>query len=185
MVVSPAVQGDPQVAVRPETSPIVDAICGDLTVTFDIHHIDGPAGNRVAEAQVKAIYTRWSGSPTGTRLQAAFARLTPCSHRQHAIRSAAGGRRFEPWDGRPGPLERFKPYLRELWTQGCTMATLLLAEIREQGYTGSYPALTRYLRLFRTIGAAPSATPALPKVRDVTRWSCTTLTTSTIMATIG
>ncbi|HWO58960.1 MAG TPA: ISL3 family transposase [Umezawaea sp.] len=73
-------------------------------------------------------------------------------------------------DGRPGPLERFKPYLRERWNQGCTTATVLLAEIREQGYTGSYPALTRYLRLFRTVGAAPPATPAPPKVRDVTRW---------------
>nr|WP_279493573.1 ISL3 family transposase [Actinocrispum wychmicini] len=73
-------------------------------------------------------------------------------------------------DGRPGPLERFKPYLRERWNQGCTTATLLLAEIREQGYTGSYPALKRYLRLFRAVGAAPPATPAAPKVRDVTRW---------------
>ncbi|SDX99557.1 Transposase [Saccharopolyspora shandongensis] len=73
-------------------------------------------------------------------------------------------------DGRPGPLERFKPYLRERWNQGCTTATVLLAEIREQAYTGSYPALTRYLRLFRTVGTAPPATPAPAKVRDVTRW---------------
>ncbi|MEV1120263.1 ISL3 family transposase [Actinosynnema sp. NPDC049800] len=73
-------------------------------------------------------------------------------------------------DGRPGPLERFKPYLHERWNQGCTTATVLLAEIREQGYTGSYPALTRYVRLFRTVRAAPPATPAPPKVRDVTRW---------------
>jgi hypothetical protein len=27
-------------------------------------------------------------------------------------------------DGRPGPLERFKPYLRERWNQGCTTATV-------------------------------------------------------------
>ncbi len=67
-------------------------------------------------------------------------------------------------------MERFKPYLRERWNQGCTTATVLLTEIREQGYTGSYPALTRYLRLLRTVGAAPPATPAPPKVRDVTRW---------------
>ncbi|MEU0886154.1 ISL3 family transposase [Lentzea sp. NPDC005914] len=73
-------------------------------------------------------------------------------------------------DGRPGPLERFKPYLRERWNHGCTTATVLLVEIREQGYIGSYQALTRYLRLFRTVGAAPPATPAPPKVRDVTRW---------------
>lgn len=41
---------------EPETSPIVDAVCGDLTVTFDIHYIDGPAGDRIADAQAKAIY---------------------------------------------------------------------------------------------------------------------------------
>lgn len=73
-------------------------------------------------------------------------------------------------DGRPGQLERFKPYLRERWNHGCTTATVLLAEIRELGYGGSYPALTRYLRLFRTVGSAPPSTPAPPKVRDVTRW---------------
>jgi hypothetical protein len=73
-------------------------------------------------------------------------------------------------DGRPVPLERFKPYLRERWNQGCITATVLLAEVREQGYTGSYPAPTCYLRPFRTVGVAPPATPAPPKVRDVTRW---------------
>lgn len=77
---------------------------------------------------------------------------------------------IEQHDGRPGPLERFKPYLRERWNQGCTTATVLLAEIRVKGYTGSYPALTRYLRVFRSVGAAPPAVPAPPKVRDVTRW---------------
>lgn len=40
---------------EPETSPVVDAVCGDLTVTFDIRYIDGPAGDRIADAQAKAI----------------------------------------------------------------------------------------------------------------------------------
>lgn len=31
-------------------------MCGDLTVTFDIRYIDGPAGDRLAAAQAKAIY---------------------------------------------------------------------------------------------------------------------------------
>ena len=73
-------------------------------------------------------------------------------------------------DGRPGQLERFKPCLRERWNQGCATATVLPAEISEQGYGGSYPALTRYLRLFRTVGAAPPSIPAPPKIRDVSRW---------------
>lgn len=63
-------------------------------------------------------------------------------------------------DGRPGQLERFKPYLHERWNQGCTTATVLLDEIRGRGYTGSYPALTGYLRIFRTVGSAPPSTPA-------------------------
>ncbi|MGC7100708.1 transposase [Amycolatopsis lurida] len=69
-------------------------------------------------------------------------------------------------DGRPGQLERFKPYLRERWNHGCTTATVLLAEIRESGYGGSYPALTRYLRLFRTI--APRRRPPHHRRRSAT-----------------
>jgi hypothetical protein len=42
---------------RESTTPtVVDAACGDLTVTFDIRYIDGPAGDRLAEAQAQAIY---------------------------------------------------------------------------------------------------------------------------------
>ncbi|MDX8053539.1 hypothetical protein SK571_29560 [Lentzea sp. BCCO 10_0798] len=41
---------------EPTTSTAADAMCGDLTVTFDIRYIDGPAGDRLAAAQAKAIY---------------------------------------------------------------------------------------------------------------------------------
>jgi phospholipase C len=40
----------------PATSTTVDAVCGDLTVTFDIRYVDGPAGDRLAAAQARAIY---------------------------------------------------------------------------------------------------------------------------------
>ena len=33
----------------------VDAVCGELTVTFDIRYVDGAEGGRVAAAQAKAI----------------------------------------------------------------------------------------------------------------------------------
>lgn len=41
---------------EPTTPTAVDAVCGDLTVTFDIRYIDGPTGDRLAEAQARAIY---------------------------------------------------------------------------------------------------------------------------------
>lgn len=48
---------DPSDEHRESTTPTtVDAVCGDLTVTFDIRYIDGPAGDRLAAAQAKAIY---------------------------------------------------------------------------------------------------------------------------------
>lgn len=97
-------------------------------------------------------------------------RLDRKTVRRFARAASVGELLIKQQDGRPGQLERFKPYLRKRWKQGCTTATVLLAEIRELGYGGSYPALTRYLRLFRTVGAAPPAAPAPPKVRDVTRW---------------
>lgn len=48
---------DPSRQHQESTTPtVVDAVCGDLTVTFDIQYIDGPAGDRLAEAQAQAIY---------------------------------------------------------------------------------------------------------------------------------
>ncbi|MGH3803077.1 MAG: hypothetical protein ACRDTD_23695 [Pseudonocardiaceae bacterium] len=42
---------------EPATSTTtVHAVCGDLTVTFDVRYVDGPAGDRVAAAQANAIY---------------------------------------------------------------------------------------------------------------------------------
>jgi hypothetical protein len=40
----------------PSTSTAVDAVFGDLTVTFDIRYIDGRTGDRLAAAQARAIY---------------------------------------------------------------------------------------------------------------------------------
>jgi phospholipase C len=41
---------------EPVTSTTVRAVCGDLTVTFDVHYVDGPAGDRAAARQADAIY---------------------------------------------------------------------------------------------------------------------------------
>jgi Transposase len=72
--------------------------------------------------------------------------------------------------GRPSMLDEFKPYLHEQFTAGITNVSALFRQIREQGYRGSRGTVADYLAPFRTVGAAPPATPAAPKVRHVTSW---------------
>ena len=71
-------------------------------------------------------------------------------------------------------LDPFKPYLNDRLADGERNATLLLAEITEQGYTGGYNTLNRYLRPLRRLDAATLAElpprPAPPAVRQVTGW---------------
>jgi transposase len=82
-----------------------------------------------------------------------------------------------PRAGRPSILDAFTPYLHQRWNDGCTSASQLFREIREQGYAGSLGTVIAYVRPFRVAGAtaaaagaAPPATPAPPKVRHVTAW---------------
>jgi transposase len=75
--------------------------------------------------------------------------------------------------GPPSPLDPYKPYLGQQWAEGRRNATALLAEIRGQGYRGSYRVLSAYLRPFRTAGTLPAAAPAPPKTRDIARWLLT------------
>jgi transposase len=72
--------------------------------------------------------------------------------------------------GRPSVLDEFKPYLHQRWNEGCTTVLTLLEEIRALGYRGGYGTLRDYLRPFRELGAAPPATPPVPKVRHITSW---------------
>lgn len=80
-----------------------------------------------------------------------------------------------PRAGRPSILDAFTPYLHQRWNHGCTSASQLFREIREQGYVGSLGTVIAYVRPFRAgmataAGAAPPATPAPPKVRHLTAW---------------
>jgi len=79
-----------------------------------------------------------------------------------------------PRAGRPSILDAFTPYLHQRWNDGCTSASQLFREIREQGYVGSLGTVIAYVRPFRATaaaaGAAPPATPAPPKVRHLTAW---------------
>ena len=44
------------------------------------------------------------------------------------------------------------------------------AELRERGYRGGYGTIRDYVQPFRELGAAPPATPAPPKTRDIASW---------------
>lgn len=72
--------------------------------------------------------------------------------------------------GRPSVLDEFEPYLHERFNAGITNVSALFREIREQGYRGSLSTVIDYLAPFRTVGAAPPAKPAVPKVQHVTSW---------------
>jgi transposase len=74
-----------------------------------------------------------------------------------------------PRAGRPSILDQFKPYLHQRWNEGCTCASELFRELRQQGYSGSLGTVIAYLRPFRQLGPPP-ATPPPPKVRDITSW---------------
>ncbi len=74
---------------------------------------------------------------------------------------------------RTSKLDPFKPYLHQRLTAGVRNATALHAEIVEQGYTGSYPVLERYLRPWRRSDAATLVQVLRnrpPPVRQVTAW---------------
>jgi len=74
---------------------------------------------------------------------------------------------------RTSKLDPYKPYLHQRLSAGARNATALHAEIVEQGYTGSYPTLERYLKPLRLSDAA-TLTQVLrhrpPAVRQVTGW---------------
>jgi transposase len=71
---------------------------------------------------------------------------------------------------RSSSIDRFVPYLQQRWTQGCTDAAQLHAEIQAQGYRGSKRSARRRLQPLRAALTAPVIPPPPPTVREVTRW---------------
>src|SRR5260370_1597810 len=72
--------------------------------------------------------------------------------------------------GRPSLLDEYKPYLHQRWNEGCTSALALHAEIKAQGYRGSYGTVRGYLQPFPALGTAPPPPPPPPNAPSVTPW---------------
>jgi hypothetical protein len=83
-------------------------------------------------------------------------------------------------DGKPGPLDAFKPYLHARLEAGQRTMTVLHAEITAMGYHGSYATVRTYLTPRRALTPPrpgpplppqpPPDTPALPRARQLTSW---------------
>jgi transposase len=70
---------------------------------------------------------------------------------------------------REAKIDEFKPYLCRRWNEGARDASVLHAELRQQGWAGSAQAVRRYLAPFRKTDRAPGPPPAVPKTRQITR----------------
>lgn len=76
-------------------------------------------------------------------------------------------------------LDGHTEHLLARFTAGVTDASVLLAELRERGYTGSVQTIRRYLHPLRDSTPSPRSPvaarhrPAAPKPRRITRWIMT------------
>ena len=70
---------------------------------------------------------------------------------------------------RESRLDEFKPYLCRRWSEGARDASVLHAELRQQGWNGSARTVRRYLAPFRAADAALEPPPAVPKTRQITK----------------
>jgi transposase len=70
---------------------------------------------------------------------------------------------------RESRLDEFKPYLCRRWNEGARDASVLHAELRQQGWAGSARTVRRYIAPFRAAESAPEPPPAVPKARQITK----------------
>jgi transposase len=56
----------------------------------------------------------------------------------------------------PSILDKFEPYLRQRWQEGCHNAMRLYREIRDQGYRGSRPLVSRWAVQMRKLTPKPT-----------------------------
>ena len=74
------------------------------------------------------------------------------------------------WQTHPSILDPFKPHLHQRWNEAEHTIARLHAEIRQQGYRGSYATVYTYLRTLRGAGIVAAVTPVPPTPRKVTGW---------------
>jgi transposase len=70
---------------------------------------------------------------------------------------------------RPSQLDPYKAHLDKRWSEGCTNAIHLHAELKELGYRGHYQTISDYLRPRRRQRIRDVDPPA-PGVRQITGW---------------
>jgi transposase len=84
-------------------------------------------------------------------------------------RAAGPGELTRPRASRPSQLDSHREYLHQRFREGCTNAAMLVTELRDHGYRGSYGTVKRYVRPFRTLGTTPPPAPKPPTTREVSR----------------
>ena len=125
---------------------------------------------RPLAARTRARYADIRARLDAGHSQAEISRATGLA-RPTVRRSARAGSAQELLGGtaRGSRLDEFKPYLCRRWNEGARDATALHAELQKRGWTGSARTVRRYVAQFREPGTAPSAPPAVPKARQITR----------------
>ena len=125
---------------------------------------------RPLAARTRARYADIRARLNAGHSQAEISRATGLA-RPTVRRFARAGSAEELLGGtaRGSRLDEFKPYLCRRWNEGARDGAALHAELQKRGWTGSARTVRRYLAQFREPGTAPSAPPAVPKARQITR----------------
>lgn len=70
--------------------------------------------------------------------------------------------RYQLRGPRASAVTAYIPYLETRWTEGCHNSRMLWEELRQQGYSGSYSSIRRFVQRYRT--GRPHASSSLPAV---------------------
>lgn len=136
---------------------------------------DGIAGSSGGERRLvtrtRERYDDIRGRLDAGQSQAAIIRATGLSPKtvSRYARAESLGELLVKAVARESRLDEFKPYLCRRWNEGARDASVLHAELRQQGWTGSARTVRRYLAPLRRTDAVPGPPPAVPKTRQITK----------------
>jgi transposase len=161
---------------QPDTSPpevdIEPGTAADLAKAAQLAQVQRKENSALVErtkARYQAVHAL-KGEGKGIKTIMRELRLAKETVRRFARADSVEELLAKPRASRPSLLDAYKPYLHERCNAGVTNASMLYREITEQGYQGSRGTVVAYLAPFRALGGAPPATPAVPKVRQITSW---------------